>query len=144
MCHVLKLRATHAGSIVFRRDQVALLSDTIIITVCLLQCTVFAVAQAALEYSQFSMPLADASAVAVAQMPFRLSRNLLHFVTPLGVNGVFTGSFSAAAESMARRRKCPVSMWLALLSRNSYTKTANEVGGAARIVPIQLIRQVSF
>lgn len=93
LCHALKLRSTQPSSLVFRLDQ------------------------AAVELSQFDLPLPPFAAAANAAMPFRLTRNLLHFITPLGVDGAFSGAFSAAAECMAQRRKCPLELWLDLLSR---------------------------
>jgi len=93
LCHSLKLRATSPSSIILRQDH------------------------AAIELSQFDLPLQSTSAAAVGTMPFRLTRNLLHFITPLGVDGAFSGSFSAAAECMAQHRKSPLVAWLDILSR---------------------------
>mmetsp|Transcript_15954 Transcript_15954/g.41993 ORF Transcript_15954/g.41993 Transcript_15954/m.41993 type:complete len:549 (-) Transcript_15954:277-1923(-) len=93
LCHALRLRATHPSSLVLRRDH------------------------AAVEYEQFDMPRDRAPLAASSAMPFRLTRNLIHLISPLGVDGGFAGAFSAAAECMAQRRKCPLGQWLDLLSR---------------------------
>merc|ERR1719446_1243410 len=51
-----------------------------------------------------------------AGVPFRLTRNLLRFVTPIGVDGSFAAAFGAAAEAFAEPRKCALAVWLDFLA----------------------------
>jgi hypothetical protein len=94
---------------------------------------------AALELSQFDQPPPNPSMGAggfeLAAVPFRLTRNLLHFVTPLGVDGAFSGAFCAAAECMSQQRKCPLGLWLDLLSRPEAAAPGEDGAGHGLLVP---------
>ena len=50
---------------------------------------------------RFDMPVSGAAATALTPMPFRLTRNLMHFVAPFGVEGAFSGAFSHS-QTMVR------------------------------------------
>ena len=68
--------------------------------------------------TDFALPAAPPAADAPpAAVPFRLTRSLLHFVSPFGVDGAFSGAFSAAAECCADEAKCPLELWLDYLGQ---------------------------
>eukprot|EP00908_Phaeocystis_cordata_P015074 Transcript_26185.p2 GENE.Transcript_26185~~Transcript_26185.p2 ORF type:complete len:544 (+),score=249.13 Transcript_26185:705-2336(+) len=104
LAHTLGLRVSNPHTMLIARDSGALL------------------------LTDFALPAAGAasggSAAAPPAVPFRLSRNLVHFVSPFGVDGAFSGAFSAAAECCADEQKCPLELWLDFLG-------ADEPGAAA-------------
>jgi hypothetical protein len=68
--------------------------------------------------TDFALPAAPLAADAPpTAVPFRLTRSLLHFVSPFGVDGAFSGAFSAAAECCADETKCPLELWLDYLGQ---------------------------
>lgn len=54
-------------------------------------------------------------------VPFRLTRMLQQFITPLGIDGPFSGAIGAAAECLANRAKCPLPLWLDALARPEHS-----------------------
>ena len=104
LCHALGLRATQPTSLLISRDS------------------------GGVPLTEFDLPAAAAASAVVpagggggdgpaAPVPFRLSRNLVHFVAPFGVEGAFSASFSAAAECCADEHKCPLELWLDFLAQ---------------------------
>ena len=57
----------------------------------------------AAELVEYSPPALSAGCDAV---PFRLTRLLQNFITPLGIDGAFSGAICAASECLAAHQKC--------------------------------------
>jgi hypothetical protein len=49
-------------------------------------------------------------------VPFRLTRTMQNYISPLNIHGAFVGAMCAAAECFANQSKCPVEFWLNALS----------------------------
>ena len=74
----------------------------------------------------------------VAGVPFRLTRGMLHLMSPLGLSGPFTGAICAAAECLANHSKCPLPLWMDTLARpeqNSAGEDSAAAGRAQGLVP---------
>jgi hypothetical protein len=92
LCHLVGLRATCARSLTIEMDS------------------------SSIELQHFD-PLPLSIQVGPPVMPFRLTRSIQHFLTPLGVDGRFSGALRGAAECMAQAHKCPLGLWLDFLSQ---------------------------
>jgi hypothetical protein len=72
-------------------------------------------------------------------VPFRLTRLMQHFVSPLGIDGAFSGAICAASECLAHHGKCPLPLWLDALSRPEEARSGSAdlaaAGVAEGVVP---------
>ena len=96
LTHALQLSATLPETIVLRRDTGAV---------------------ELLEFTSFGAGASPKDVVPIDEVPFRLTRTLQQFITPLGIDGPFSGAFCAAAECLANQNKCPLPQWLDALAR---------------------------
>jgi len=72
----------------------------------------------AAELIDFSpLPPAKTADAADNSVPFRLTRTLQQFITPLGIDGPFSGAFCAASECFANQSKVPLPIWIDALAR---------------------------
>jgi len=113
LTHALQLRTLTPETIILRRDA------------------------GAAELLEFALvaPTAAHEAASAPSVPFRLTRALQQFITPLGIDGPFSGAFCAAAECFANHSKCPLSQWLDALARSEHggggRDSATSAAGAA-------------
>jgi len=96
LTHALQLSATLPETIVLRRDTGAV---------------------ELLEFTSFGAGASPKDVMPIDEVPFRLTRTLQQFITPLGIDGPFSGAFCAAAECLANQNKCPLPQWLDALAR---------------------------
>ena len=87
-----------------------------------------------------STPVIAADDAAETAIPFRLTRTLQQFITPLGIDGPYSGAMCAAAECLSNRSKCALPLWLDALARPEGGSTAARedtaaAGLAAGLVP---------
>jgi len=111
LTHALQLRTLTPETIILRRDA------------------------GAAELLEFALvaPTAAHEAASAPSVPFRLTRALQQFITPLGIDGPFSGAFCAAAECFANHSKCPLSQWLDALARRRFGALGRQrcAGGGA-------------
>ena len=84
----------------------------------------------AAELVEYSPPALSAGCDAV---PFRLTRLLQNFITPLGIDGAFSGAICAASECLAAHQKCPLPLWLDALARPEDSRTGEADSAAAGV-----------
>ena len=123
LTHTLGLRAATPHAIVLRRD---------------LGCADLV----DFGHETLTIPAGGNDDEAEPAVPFRLTRGLQQFISPLGIAGPFAGAICAAAECLGSPTKCPLPLWMASLSRpeghadgKATVDDSPEAGLQAKLVP---------